>query len=44
MRMKAKIKEDLRFDMTVSGAPYSRYTFWRKISVIVSVSNEVARI
>ncbi len=41
MQMKAKIKEDLQFDMIVSGAPYSQYTFWKKAFATVSVSNEM---
>ncbi len=44
VRMKAEIKEDLRSDVTVSGAPCNRYTFWRKASAIVSISSEAARI
>ncbi len=39
--MKVETKEDLRFDMIVSGVLYNQYTFWKKISVIVSISNEM---
>ncbi len=42
--MKAETKEDPRSDMTVFGIPYNRYTFWKKISAIVSISNETAKI
>ncbi len=41
MQMKVEIKEDPRSDMTVSGIPYNRYTFWKKVSAIASVFNEM---
>ncbi len=42
--MKVETKEDPRSDITVSGVLYNQYTFWRKASAIVFVSNEVVRI
>ncbi len=42
--MKAETKEDLQSDMTVSRALYNQYTFWRKVSAIVSVSSKTAGI